>query len=40
MTVIAVDGNEHCPGISRTLGADVTLNFKNCDVVGLRGRAR
>ena len=32
-TVIAVDGNEHRLGISKKLGADVTLNFTQCDVV-------
>jgi threonine dehydrogenase-like Zn-dependent dehydrogenase len=32
-TIIAVDGNDHRLGISRQLGADVTLNFRNCDVV-------
>jgi len=32
-TVIAVDGNEHRLGISKRMGADVTLNFKTCDVV-------
>lgn len=32
-TVIAVDGNSHRLGISRHMGADVTLNFKECDVV-------
>jgi len=32
-TVIAVDGNEHRLGISRKMGADITLNFKTCDVV-------
>ncbi|MFV0371360.1 MAG: zinc-binding dehydrogenase, partial [Azonexus sp.] len=32
-TVIAVDGNDHRLGISKVLGADVTLNFRNCDVV-------
>ncbi len=32
-TIIAVDGNDHRLGISRKMGADVTLNFKNCDVV-------
>jgi threonine dehydrogenase-like Zn-dependent dehydrogenase len=32
-TVIAVDGNEHRLGISRRLGADITLDFRNCDVV-------
>lgn len=32
-TIIAVDGNDHRLGISRKLGADVTLNFNTCDVV-------
>lgn len=32
-TIIAVDGNDHRLGISKVMGADVTLNFKNCDVV-------
>lgn len=32
-TVIAVDGNDHRLGISKAMGADITLNFKNCDVV-------
>ncbi|WP_428851399.1 NAD(P)-dependent alcohol dehydrogenase [Imbroritus primus] len=32
-TVIAVDGNDHRLEIARKLGADVTLNFKTCDVV-------
>lgn len=32
-TIITVDGNDHRLGISKKLGADVTLNFKNCDVV-------
>lgn len=32
-TVIAVDGNDHRLGISKVMGADVTLNFRNCDVV-------
>ncbi|BCL73940.1 alcohol dehydrogenase (plasmid) [Vibrio nigripulchritudo] len=32
-TIIVVDGNEHRLGISKMLGADVTLNFNNCDVV-------
>lgn len=32
-TIIAVDGNEHRLGISKKLGADVTLNFNQCDVV-------
>lgn len=32
-TIIAVDGNEHRLGIARQMGADITLNFNNCDVV-------
>jgi threonine dehydrogenase-like Zn-dependent dehydrogenase len=32
-TIIAVDSNEHRLGIARQLGADVTLNFKQCDVI-------
>lgn len=32
-TIITVDGNDHRLGISKKMGADVTLNFKNCDVV-------
>jgi len=32
-TIITVDGNDHRLGISRKMGADVTLNFNNCDVV-------
>ena len=32
-TIIAVDGNDHRLSIARQLGADVTLNFKTCDVV-------
>ena len=32
-TIIAVDGNDHRLGISKKLGADVTLNFNQCDVV-------
>jgi len=32
-TIIAVDGNDHRLGISRKMGADVTLNFTSCDVV-------
>ena len=32
-TIIAIDGNDHRLGISKQLGADITLNFKNCDVV-------
>lgn len=32
-TIIAVDGNDHRLGIARQMGADVTLNFKHCDVI-------
>lgn len=32
-TIITVDGNDHRLGISKKMGADVTLNFKNCDIV-------
>jgi threonine dehydrogenase-like Zn-dependent dehydrogenase len=32
-TIIAVDGNDHRLGISRQLGADVTLNYQQCDIV-------
>jgi threonine dehydrogenase-like Zn-dependent dehydrogenase len=32
-TIIAIDGNDHRLGISKMMGADITLNFKNCDVV-------
>lgn len=32
-TIIAVDGNAHRLGISRRLGADITLDFNTCDVV-------
>ncbi|GAA5232746.1 NAD(P)-dependent alcohol dehydrogenase [Verticiella sediminum] len=32
-TIIAIDGNDHRLEIARQMGADVTLNFKNCDVV-------
>ncbi|MFN7122394.1 MAG: NAD(P)-dependent alcohol dehydrogenase [Hydrogenophaga sp.] len=32
-TIIAVDGNDHRLGIAKQMGADLTLNFKNCDVV-------
>ena len=32
-TIITVDGSDHRLGISKQLGADVTLNFKTCDVV-------
>lgn len=32
-TIIGVDGNDHRLEVARKMGADVTLNFKNCDVV-------
>ena len=32
-TIIAVDGNDHRLEIAKKLGADVTLNFRNVDVV-------
>jgi threonine dehydrogenase-like Zn-dependent dehydrogenase len=32
-TIIAVDGNDHRLDMARKMGADVTLNFKHCDVV-------
>ena len=32
-TIIAIDGNDHRLEIARKMGADVTLNFRNCDVV-------
>ena len=32
-TIIAVDGNDHRLGIAQQMGADITLNFKNCDVI-------
>ncbi len=32
-TIIGVDGNDHRLGIARQMGADITLNFKTCDVV-------
>ena len=32
-TIIAVDGSDHRLGISKKMGADITLNYKNCDVV-------
>jgi threonine dehydrogenase-like Zn-dependent dehydrogenase len=32
-TIIAVDGNDHRLGISRQLGADITLNPTQCDAV-------
>jgi threonine dehydrogenase-like Zn-dependent dehydrogenase len=31
--IIGVDGNDHRLDIAKKMGADVTLNFKNCDVV-------
>jgi threonine dehydrogenase-like Zn-dependent dehydrogenase len=33
-TIIGVDGNDHRLGIAKRMGADITLNFKNCDVIG------
>jgi threonine dehydrogenase-like Zn-dependent dehydrogenase len=32
-TIITVDGNDHRLEISKKMGADLTLNFNNCDVV-------
>ncbi|CAP42979.1 NAD(P)-dependent alcohol dehydrogenase [Bordetella petrii] len=32
-TIIAIDGNDHRLDIARKMGADVTLNFRQCDVV-------
>ena len=32
-TIITVDSNEHRLKISKAMGADVALNYKNCDVV-------
>lgn len=32
-TIIAVDGNDHRLDIAKKMGADLTLNFKRCDVV-------
>lgn len=32
-TVIGVDGNDHRLEVAQQMGADVTLNFKRCDVV-------
>ncbi len=32
-TIIAVDGNDHRLGIAKKMGADVTLNFRNVDVI-------
>lgn len=32
-TIIAVDGNDHRLDIAKKLGADVTLNFRNVDVI-------
>lgn len=31
--IIGVDGNDHRLGIAKQMGADVTLNYKTCDVV-------
>jgi threonine dehydrogenase-like Zn-dependent dehydrogenase len=31
-TIIAIDGNDHRLGIAKQMGADVVLNFHNCDV--------
>ncbi|MCY1217971.1 alcohol dehydrogenase [compost metagenome] len=31
--IIAIDGNDHRLEIARKMGADVVLNFRNCDVV-------
>ena len=32
-TIIAVDGNDERLAVARKMGADITLNFKQCDVV-------
>lgn len=32
-TIIGVDGNDHRLGIAKKMGADITLNYKTCDVV-------
>ena len=32
-TIFGVDGNEHRLGIAKRMGADIALNFKNCDVI-------
>jgi hypothetical protein len=32
-TIIAVDGNDHRLDIAKKMGADVTLNFRNVDVI-------
>jgi threonine dehydrogenase-like Zn-dependent dehydrogenase len=32
-TIIGVDGNDHRLDIAKKKGADITLNFKNCDLV-------
>jgi len=32
-TIIAIDGNDHRLGIAKALGADITLNYNQCDVV-------
>ncbi|MGV8308189.1 zinc-binding dehydrogenase, partial [Pseudomonas aeruginosa] len=31
--IIAIDGNAHRLDIARGMGADVTLNFRECDVI-------
>ncbi|QDZ30665.1 NAD(P)-dependent alcohol dehydrogenase [Noviherbaspirillum sp. UKPF54] len=33
-TIIGVDGNDHRLEIAKKMGADITLNFRTCDVVG------
>ena len=33
-TIIGVDGNDHRLGIAKRMGADITLNLENCDVIG------
>jgi len=32
-TIIGVDGNDHRLQVAKKMGADITLNFKKCDVV-------
>ncbi len=32
-TIIGVDGNDHRLGIAKKMGADITLNHQNCDVI-------
>ncbi len=32
-TIIAIDGNAHRLGIAKAMGADITLNYHECDVV-------